>query len=137
MRCGLIELMGECTTAPFSRHLVSLTGLSFALYGFWGALLVLGIISNVAKTFLHRRLDRHTTDTESTSQIRTSSSTFEKLRQLLNRYLVIPCAFGHHHQRLLYGWAIPTRLTGIVVVSYWILNIILCGVNYRALTDNM
>lgn len=51
--------------------------------------------------------------------------------------LIIPAAFGSHHQRLFYWCSIPTRMETLVVVAFWVLNLILCGVTYEIFYPNL
>lgn len=41
--------------------------------------------------------------------------------------LIIPAAFGSHHQRLYWWCTIPTRMETVIVCLFWILNLILCA----------
>ncbi|KEF58795.1 uncharacterized protein A1O9_03638 [Exophiala aquamarina CBS 119918] len=51
--------------------------------------------------------------------------------------LIVPAAFGSHHQRLYFWCTIPTRMETLVVVAFWILNLILCGVTYEIFYPNL
>lgn len=51
--------------------------------------------------------------------------------------LIVPAAFGTHHSRLYYWCTIPTRMETLIVVAFWVLNVILCGVTYDVFYPNL
>lgn len=51
--------------------------------------------------------------------------------------LIVPAAFGSHHQRLYYWCTIPTRMETLVIGAFWVLNLILCGVTYEIFYPNL
>ena len=81
------------------------------------------------------RLRRPAADIEGEGVTRKSGllSPFKAVHHWFRTNLIIPAAFGSHHQRLYYWCAIPTRMETLIVVMYWGLNIILCAISYEVL----
>ncbi|KAK6002611.1 hypothetical protein QM012_001361 [Aureobasidium pullulans] len=103
---------------------------SLALYGFWG--IVLG-----ASTIV--RLIRSTKMSFQSPQMQSSATTrmFQSVWMWVRVNLVIPPAFGTHHQRLLYWCTIPTRMESIVVAAFYILTTYLSVSHYRLISNNI
>src|ERR1700753_2608709 len=59
------------------------------------------------------------------------------VNHFLRSHFLVPAAFKSYHQRLYYGFKIPSRMESIIVFVYWALNLILCSVNYRAFYGNV
>lgn len=99
--------------------------------------MLVGIVNNALDTFVrrnsNRQVDAESLDRPASSQIRL----LRKLRQAVNKHLVLPFTVGTYHQRPLYGFTAPTRLVGLVVFSYWLLSLVLCAVNIDAYDGNM
>ena len=102
----------------------------FALYGFWGVVLGVSAISHLLKVSdvfprsFHMQSSR-------TVQIMHSVWMWVKVN------LIIPPAFGSHHQRLLYWCTIPTRMESIVVVAFYLLTTYLSMSHYRLISNNI
>ncbi len=122
---------------------------SWAEYGFWGGLLLIGIINRlVTHVSAARRLkdvvaaadDVETTGTPSVGTKRSHSgpvTVVKSIHHWLRANVIIPAAFGSHHNRPLLWSTIPTRMETIVVASFWILTLILCCVNYLIFWPNL
>ncbi|KAF2103935.1 FRE family ferric-chelate reductase [Rhizodiscina lignyota] len=114
------------------------TTYGFAMYGFWGSILLIGIVGNIVNALSSRSMRQRSKDSESLSSTKARSyDIFSRIRDPINKHLVLPLAFGSHHQRLLYGCTVPTRIVGLVVIAYWSLSLILCAVNYRTFLGNV
>lgn len=112
----------------------------WAVYGFWGGILLMGIVNNLFTHFFHARRAAAPGDVEehrAKSHSRSGSSVLGAAHHWIRTNLVIPAAFGSHHQRLLWWCTIPTRMETAIVVSFWILNLILCCVSYDVFWPNL
>ncbi|KIW68679.1 hypothetical protein PV04_04606 [Phialophora macrospora] len=115
----------------------------WAVYGFWGGLLLLGIINRVATHFFHSRRLRARTDIEGSQSSDSHKSRSgpiaiaSSIHHWLRAHVVIPAAFGSHHTRPLLWSTIPTRMETIIVTSFWIMTFILCCVSYYIFSPNL
>jgi hypothetical protein len=107
------------------------------MYGFWGAILMIGIIANAYNAFWHSRSSRVTTDPEKSQVATQPSSQTGKLRHWVKANLIIPTVFGMYRRRLWYSFAVPTRIEALIIVSYWMISIILCSVNFKTFEGNL
>jgi hypothetical protein len=98
----------------------------FAMYGFWGGILFLGIINHAMTWFFSRQ-----------SSPRSMPLFLKSTRNFINKWFTVPFLYGNNHQRLRLGFAIPTRLVGLVVFVYWVLSIVLCASNYETFVGNL
>ncbi|GAB7347554.1 hypothetical protein MBLNU459_g4444t2 [Dothideomycetes sp. NU459] len=90
----------------------------YGLHGFWAGILLLGMANRLCNFILNRRV--------ATSRKRAStSSVLGRVEHWYSAYVKVPAAFGSYHQRLFYWCTIPTRLETLVVLSWWIINIVL------------
>ncbi|RVX68247.1 hypothetical protein B0A52_07250 [Exophiala mesophila] len=107
----------------------------WGVYGFWGGLIFIGMASRFIFFVSRSRLRRPAADIEGEGVTRKSGllSPFKAVHHWFRTNLIIPAAFGSHHQRLYYWCAIPTRMETLIVVMYWGLNIILCAISYEVL----
>ncbi|THY21177.1 putative FRE family ferric-chelate reductase [Aureobasidium pullulans] len=94
-----------------------------ALYGFWGLILGIATLCNVLKT--------PSTSSESTSQFTQSTWRWIQVN------LIIPPAFGSHHQRLLFWCTVPTRMETVVVATFYLLTTYLSVSHYRLIFNNI
>ncbi|KAH0842692.1 hypothetical protein FOPE_07590 [Fonsecaea pedrosoi] len=51
--------------------------------------------------------------------------------------LIIPAAFGSHHSRPVLWMTIPTRMETIIIVTFYVMNFILCCVGYKIFNPNL
>ncbi|KAF2083679.1 hypothetical protein K490DRAFT_51054 [Saccharata proteae CBS 121410] len=97
----------------------------FAMYGFWGGVLLLGILSRLMNVSKEKRLSCATL----LSPVRYAS-------HWVGANLIVPRAFGSHGLKM--DWATnPTRIEAVVVILYWALSIILCSVSYHSFTGDI
>ncbi|KAE8441763.1 hypothetical protein EG329_004321 [Mollisiaceae sp. DMI_Dod_QoI] len=132
------------TDHVFSEEYWLHTIYGWGIYGFWGGLLLLGIINRAVTSIFHSRLERNTRDIEKTvasAPTRSPSSGFLALLHASYHYvranLIIPATFGSHHRQLLWSCSIPTRLESIIVLAYWALNIGLSCASYEIFWPNI
>lgn len=102
----------------------------FALYGFWG--IVLGV-STIVHLLKFIRLSFYSPNIQPSTTTRMLPSAWTWIR--VN--LIIPPAFGSHHQRLLYWCTIPTRIESIVVLAFYVLTTYLSMSHYRLIDNNI
>ncbi|KAF7158180.1 hypothetical protein CNMCM5623_002846 [Aspergillus felis] len=122
------EVINERETGNKNRY-------TWALYGFWGGILLIGMLNNLLSTMVHYRLARQVIDVEG-ERSASKHGPLKVIHHWVKAKLIIPAAVGSHHQRLLGIVTLPTRLETIVVCCYWALNLILCAVSYEAKWPN-
>lgn len=103
----------------------------WAAYGYWGTILLIGIISQLCSTLLPASTSRP--DTEGA---RAKVRPFAKFTHWINTHFILAPIFGNRHRRLLLGCQVLTRLQAFVIYGYWLLSLILCCVNYRTFKGN-
>lgn len=119
-RCTTIMLMGESVSGS------SIDSDSWAMYAIFGIAILIGTTS---------RLGHHLTVQPSAQHARhelAEPSGHLTILHTFLRKLSTPTLFGRKHsQPALWGWAtIPTRLEGLFIAAYLIVNFVFCFVNY-------
>ena len=116
----------------------------WAVLGFWGIILLFGIVHNLVGHLGHRGLSRMTTDAEVQAITPRASTAISRLppwaksvSKWCKTHLTLPSVFDDYHRRTLLGCTIPTRLEGLVLLSFWALNLILCCIDYRGFEGNV
>lgn len=107
------------------------------MYGFWGGIILIGIIINAYNAIWHSRSSRETNDPEKSPSWAVPTSPTGKAVHWINSNFIIPTMFGTHRRRLWFSFAVPTRVEALIIVSFWSLSIILCSVNIRAFEGNL
>ena len=108
------------------------------MYGFWGSILVIGIINNVINWYFSHSRNQGQPDVESSTHSQyLVPSIIDKSQEWVTKYLIVPFTFGNYHQRLIYGCKLPIRIVSIVIVMYWSLSLILCAVNIDTYMGNL
>jgi hypothetical protein len=111
----------------------------WAMYAFWGTILLVGILNHACSHFWSVR-EPSLVDAEQgrkPSDRAASRSIGNVLPQWLHKYLVLPPLFGSRRQERLWTFAVPTRLETIIIFSYWLLNLVLCCVTYEIFWPNL
>jgi len=127
------------------KHCVVLSRLSelmfifdrFAMYGFWGSILLIGIITNAYNILWHSRSGHETNDPEKSHPDTQTSSQTGTVLHWLKANFIVPTVFGTYRRRLWYFFAVPTRIEALVITLYWSISIILCSVNFRTFEGNL
>ncbi|QDS77776.1 hypothetical protein FKW77_005259 [Venturia effusa] len=109
----------------------------YAMYGFWGGIILIGIITNAYNSLWHSRSARESRDPEDSSSSAGREPSTGRIAHWVQSSLSIPTLFGTHRRRLWFSFAVPTRLEALIIVSFWALSIILCSVNIRAFEGNL
>jgi hypothetical protein len=110
---------------------------SFAMYGFWGSILLIGMIRNAYNILWHSRSGRGSNDPEKSYPDAQTLTQTEIAFHWLKTNFIIPTLFGTYHRRLWYSFAIPTRIEALIIIFYWSISIILCSVNFKTFEGNL
>ncbi|KIX92196.1 uncharacterized protein Z520_12077 [Fonsecaea multimorphosa CBS 102226] len=135
---------GRDTYVTFDLEYVLHQRYGWAMYGFWGGLLLIGILNRLSKHFYQSRHLKTLDDVEG----RKGPSSHEgprsgviasvnSIHHWLRSNVIVPAAFGTHHNRPLFWTTIPTRMETIVVISFWLMTFILCCVGYHIFWPNL
>lgn len=117
-----------------------LTSSRWAVYGFWGTILLIGMLHRFYSHISNDRRMKSQGDVEdhgAKSRSKNPTSIFSTAYHWVRANLIIPAAFGSHHNRLLWYCTVPTRMETLIVASFWIINIVLCCVSYEAFWPNL
>ncbi|KAL2402655.1 Ferric/cupric reductase transmembrane component B [Exophiala dermatitidis] len=131
---------GYETTYTFQKEYMTHKRYGWAVYGFWGTILLIGILHRFYTHISNGRRTKSQGDVEdhgAKSRSKNSTSIFSTAYHWARANLIIPAAFGSHHNRLLWGCTVPTRMETLIVASFWIINIVLCCVSYEAFWPNL
>ncbi|KIW82734.1 hypothetical protein Z517_01977 [Fonsecaea pedrosoi CBS 271.37] len=114
----------------------------WAMYGFWGGILLIGIINRLITSFFQSRRLKAMDDVEegqnSSVKRRDELPGFIKfVYDWIRANLIIPAAFGSHHSRPVLWMTIPTRMETIIIVTFYVMNFILCCVGYKIFNPNL
>lgn len=115
------------------------------MYGFWGLVLVVGMVHNLVTQIQERRLgppqptveDNGASDTRRTSTTTQGAGAGTRAYAWLRKYVITPSSLPPYHRQVVFGCTIPTRLQSIVIYAFWILNIVLCAIDYRGFKGNL
>ncbi|KAI1611070.1 ferric-chelate reductase [Exophiala viscosa] len=130
---------GVRTTSIFHRQDILNQPLSWAIYAFWGGILLIGIIARVVTYFSSTRLATPSADIEDHAKYATAGggSHWSFARYWTRRTLIIPTAFGLHGQRYWRLITVPTRLEALVLAAFYLLVLIICCVSYEIFWPNL
>jgi hypothetical protein len=96
------------------------------MYGFWGLVVLIGLINRCAALLAARR--------HGSGHYRTESNS---VRLWIRKHLLLPATFGQHCQDPI-GWCtIPPRFESILLVLYLIMNIVFLFPGYDLFPDNI
>ncbi|KAL7897248.1 ferric reductase like transmembrane component domain-containing protein [Trichoderma sp. SZMC 28014] len=115
----------------------------YALYGFWGGVLVIGFLHRIISLINESRLSSSSIDPENTGRADSREKPAGKSRLFVSMYswirknLIIPSTLPPYRRQPLFGCTIPTRIEVFIVGSYWVVSFILCCVNYRGFNGNL
>lgn len=105
---------------------------SYALYGFWGIVLLLGFCNrfySLLAKYVHR--------SAASDHTKSPRSRLASLKLWIGRHISHPALTGHHAAEPL-GWCtIPPRLQSTTLFLFLIVNIVLCCASYRAFPRNL
>jgi ferric-chelate reductase len=113
------------------------------MYGFWGGILLIGIMNRLVTSFSKSRRLKAVHDIE---EGRNSSAKhggglpgfiLRAAYAWIRSNLIVPAAFGSHHNRPVLWMTIPTRMETIIIVTFYVMNFILCCVGYKIFNPNL
>lgn len=111
----------------------------WAMYGFWGFVLLAGMFNRVIAHLSGLRYS-NSIDMEvaaRTNNTKKRSDPILSAQLWVQKHLTIPPVFGSYHQERLWTCAVPTRLESLILAAYWILNLVLCCVTYEVFYPNL
>ncbi|KAL1305804.1 hypothetical protein AAFC00_003967 [Neodothiora populina] len=108
--------------------------LPWAIMGYWGGVLFLGILTNLFNIYVARRAATEDIEKSSSSPVLTP---LRILRHWIRTYIVIPAAVGTFHQQRFMWCTIPKRLDSLIVFGWWALCIIISSTGYHAFSENI
>ncbi|CAK7237864.1 hypothetical protein SBRCBS47491_010180 [Sporothrix bragantina] len=113
---------------------------TFAGFGFWGIILVFGMVQNLIRKTIESRQGFVYADAEG-SVVRPGSNgkpgVFGRAAALARKYIITPSSMPPYKQQRFLGCTIPTRAESFVVISFYIVTLILSCVNYHGQADNI
>ncbi|KAL6904502.1 ferric reductase like transmembrane component domain-containing protein [Trichoderma evansii] len=114
----------------------------FAMYGFWGGVLVIGALHRLITLISESRLSPSSTPediglADSREKPTEKNRPFASLYSWIRKHIITPSALPPYRRQLLFGCTIPTRIEGFIVLSYWVVSFVLCCVNYRGFKGNL
>lgn len=108
----------------------SANSVSYAMYGFWGLVLLIGCINRIVEYFLRCASTRN----KGSSQ---NASISGKLRLWYRRHLLLPAVFNGQCQEPI-GWCtLPPRLESLLLALFLLMNFVFCFPGYRLFLGNL
>lgn len=104
------------------------------MYGFWGFVLLVGMVNRFFAFIVQRTAERATGNTEAISErkVQSSKSSFATVKRLVRQHITLPAVLGYRHS-VPWGWCtVPTRIQTFIVFAFVGINIVLCSVHYKS-----
>ncbi|PIG69066.1 hypothetical protein AARAC_008697 [Aspergillus arachidicola] len=101
--------------------------LSWSVMGYWGGILLMGIVYRLwaSSRYVQGGGDRGDVERKREQQLSDKAGIRNRLSFYWKAYIAVPAALGSYHQRRFLGCSIPNRPEILVVVGFWIMCIIL------------
>lgn len=116
----------------------------WGLLGYWGGVLVLGMVSKAWSVFFSMRSAHGTRDLEARNGSQnTQKKAFGPLASFyhfLRTHVTVPATFAPYlsnHQQLWFSHAVPKRVDTLIVFGFWAVSIILGCVDYESFSGNI
>lgn len=114
----------------------------YAGYGFWAIIIFFGVVQNVVRKVVEKRRGYVYSDAEASGRAASSkagskANIFVRSVAFVRKHFTTPSALPPFHQTRFLGCSIPTRAETFVVIAYWIISIILSGVNIHGFEGNL
>ncbi|KAJ5373542.1 FAD-binding 8 [Penicillium concentricum] len=112
----------------------------WGIIGYWGAVLVLGMMSKAWTVFFSRRSVRGSCDPETRPGLQSKKGPLASLFHSLRTHIIMPATFAPaipNHQQLWLSHALPKRVDTLIVLGFWIVSIILSCVGYDSFTGSL
>lgn len=109
---------------------------AWALYGFWGLVIVVGMITRAVQYTRHSRQPQLGLIRGEVLE-RQHGSMIARIGRGIRRNLLIPLLFGNDRQKPLEWCAPPTRIEGLLVGLYVIMNVVFLFPGYMLVDGNI
>ncbi|KAK4495065.1 hypothetical protein PRZ48_013392 [Zasmidium cellare] len=107
---------------------------AWALYGYWGLVIFIGMSNRAIQYLRHRRSQLRLDLIKGESFGRQSNSPIARTGTWIRRHLVLPLAFGNHRET---PFTVPTRVEGILIGLYVVMNFVFCFPGYHTFEGNL
>ncbi|CAI7641743.1 unnamed protein product [Penicillium glandicola] len=112
----------------------------WGIIGYWGGVLVLGMVSKAWIVFFSRQRVSGSCDPEASPSLHSKKGPFASLFHFLRTHIIMPATFApvlSNHQQLWLSHALPKRVDTLIVLGFWAVSIILSCVGYDSFTGNV
>ncbi|KAJ5787390.1 FAD-binding 8 [Penicillium paradoxum] len=147
---GIIESPVLLTQSYYNRAYKSYVSHDYAItkdkrygwgiLGYWGGVLVLGMISKAWTVFFSRRSVRGGHDPETRPSLHNKKGPLASLFHSFRTHIIMPATLApaiSNHQQLWLSHALPKRVDTLIVLGFWIVSIILSCVGYDSFTGSL
>lgn len=100
------------------------------MYGFWGLVILVGILNRIW-AFVSSRRQRVPLETQ-TGKL----SLTRKISKALNIHLLQAPTKSHHHHQPWGWWTLPLRVHTIIIALYLVLHIVVVATRYHIYDEN-
>jgi len=121
-----------------SLHEAHLISFSHGMYGFWGLIILGGLLNQFLVAIGLRQAKQRTGDLEGSHESKDSSgAAFKEMVRWFQIHLTLRPLFGTSRSRLVLGFSVPTRMEALIICSYWALNLASCATAYHVFDGNV
>lgn len=107
---------------------------AWALYGYWGLVVFIGISNRAIQYLRHRRSQPRLDLIKGESFGRQSNSPIAQAGVWVRRHVMLPLTFANHREA---PFTVPTRLEGLLIALYVVMNFVLCFPGYHTFEGNL
>ncbi|KAF2170434.1 hypothetical protein M409DRAFT_19255 [Zasmidium cellare ATCC 36951] len=107
---------------------------AWALYGYWGLVILIGTSNRALQYLRHRRSQPRLDLIKGESFGRQSDSPIARTGIWIRRHMVLPLAFGNHRET---PFTVPTRVEGLLIALYVVMNFVFCFPGYHTFEGNL
>ncbi|CZT15077.1 uncharacterized protein RCC_12099 [Ramularia collo-cygni] len=132
---GLFDLGYASTSATNKSDYFNWT-FTWALYGYWGLVIVVGMVNRIVQFGRHRRSPQPDLIRGKVIE-RQSGSTIARAHRAVRRSLLMPLAFGNRDGKTPKWAAIPSRTEALLVATYVVMNIVFMFPGYDLVEGNL
>lgn len=128
--------LGYRSTASMNRTNYLNWTFAWALYGFWGLVISVGMITRGVQ---YARHSRHPQPSLIRGEVleRQHGSMIARVGRGMRRNLLMPLLFGNGREKPLEWCSTPTRMEGLLVGLYVVMNIVFCFPGYTLVEGNL
>ncbi|KGO39956.1 FAD-binding 8 [Penicillium expansum] len=112
----------------------------WGIIGYWGAVLVLGMMSKAWTVFFSRWSVCGLCDPETRSSLQSKKGPLASLFHFLRTHIIMPASLAPaipNHQQLWLSHALPKRVDTLIVLGFWIVSILLSCVGYDSFAGSL